>query len=119
MFPLVVARTRGETEGARQHVSERLGQLACLWSLADERGAINKFVFGRRRNAFVHGARPGGWSERVPRVCFRPGKSGSVPAAANFANVSGRGLADVGGGGSALCGWPARRDDVRERSTGP
>ena len=50
----------------------------------------------------------------IPRVRVGSGEPGALSHAADFADVSGRRLANVGNGGSEICRSPARRALVRE-----
>jgi len=111
-FSVITCTAKGETKWQASTFSERLEQLACLWSFGPEEGNQPNLYLHADGTLSFTAPGPAECSERVRAYVFRPGKSGSVPAAANFANVSGRGLADVGGGRISALWMAGRRDDV-------
>src|SRR5690242_17172362 len=84
--------------------------------MASEASEADGFVSAAEWGVVIHRSEI---DYRLRAVHLRSGEPGSLPTAADLADVSGWRLGDVGGTGSALRRESARRPDVQEQAARP
>src|SRR5215471_5686919 len=87
VLSLLPAWQRREAQVAGEHISERFQHLAYLSRMAAERGEEYGPVSACRREVVVQRSRCGP-RQAISRICFRSCQSGTLPAAADLADLS-------------------------------